>query len=232
MKNKSIFIAITTILVITIAGVGFYFIQKGREAKNNVSVGTMENMNNEETIQKDMPVVQEDNIQVEDDVVNISDWLTKKNDTVDFSFQYPQNAKIIDEGNCYRVEYGLGFVIFFLPIEGDMRCGARTGVGILPDNVDATDYLTIGGEKYEASGFNAVIDTKDEEFFKPETRYFYDFHHMFDLNKEENCGNAGGCERIGYGIYKEVSTPLSKESIDNTMDTLRAIVESVNVSMP
>ncbi|EKE20813.1 MAG: hypothetical protein ACD_7C00468G0005 [uncultured bacterium] len=167
-------------------------------------------------------------IQREGDFTNISDWLVEKNDGVNFSFSYPRTAKITDEGNCYRVEYGLGFIIFFLPIEGDMRCGARTGVGILPDNVDVTDNLTIDGEKYEALGFHAIVDTKGEEFFKPETRYFYDFYHMFDLNKNKDCGNASGCRRVGYGIYKEVHNPLSKEDVDNTMNTLRAIVESVN----
>ena len=170
-------------------------------------------------------------MQKKGDFTNISNWLIKKDDTLDFSFSYPQNAKIIDEGNCYRVEYKSGFVIFFLPIEGDMRCGARTGVGILPDNVDVTDYLTVDGEKYEAPGFHAVVDTKGEEFFKSETRYFYDFYHMFDLNKDNNCGNTSGCRRVGYGIYEEVSNPLSKKDVDNTMNTLRAIVESVNYNM-
>ncbi len=170
--------------------------------------------------------------QREDNVVDTSDWLIEKNDAVDFSFKHPQKAKIIDERNCYRVEYELGFVIFFLPVDGDMRCGARTGVGVLPDNVDVTDYLTIGGERYEAPGFEATVDTKGERFFKPDTRYFYDFHHMCDLNKEKNCGNASGCRRVAYGIYKEVSTPLSKEDIDSTMNTLRAIIESVNVPTP
>lgn len=171
-------------------------------------------------------------VQKEGNVMNTSDWLTEKNNTVDFSFRYPQNAKFIYEGNCYRVEYGLGFVIFFLPIEGNMRCGARTGVGVLPDNVDVIDYLTIGGEKYEAPGFNAVIDTKDEKFFKPETRYLYDFNHMFDLNKKDNCGDAGECKRVGYGIYKEVKTLLDKNNIDDTMNTIRAIVETVDYNIP
>lgn len=168
----------------------------------------------------------------EGDFVNTSDWIFKKNDVVNFSFLYPKNAKIIDEGSCYRVEYGLGFVIFFLPVEVDARCGARTGVGILPDNVDVIDYLIVGGEKYEVLGFNAVMDTKEEDFFNPEKRYFYDFHYMFDLNKDKNCGDAGGCMRVGYGIYKEVPNPLNKNDIDDTMDTLRDIIESVNFVMP
>lgn len=167
-------------------------------------------------------------VQEKGDGANTSDWLVEKNDVVDFSFLYPQNAKIINEGNCYRVEYELGFVIFFLPVEGDMRCGARTGVGVLPNNVDVTDYFTINGEEYVAPGFNAVMDTKAEEFSNPEKRYSYDFYHMFDLNKDKNCENAKECGRVGYGIYKEVSTPLNKEDIDNTMNILQTIIESVN----
>lgn len=167
-------------------------------------------------------------IQREGDFINTSNWLIKKDDTLYFSFSYPQNAKIMDEGNCYRVKYKLGFVMFHLPKEGGMRCGARTGVGILPDNVDVTEYLTVGGEKYEAPGFHTVVDTKGEKFFKPETRYFYDFHHMFKLNKNKNCRDTDECISIEYGIYEEVSNPLSKKDVDNTMNTLRAIVESVN----
>lgn len=55
---------------------------------------------------------------------------------------------------------------------------------------------------------------------------------MFDLNKDKNCGDASKCQRVGYGIYKQVSTPLTEEDINNTMNTLRVIVESVNFNMP
>jgi len=159
--------------------------------------------------------------------IHTSNWNTERNDLVNFSFRYPDSAEIINEGNCYRVEYRLGFVIFFLPIEGGNRCSARTGVGILPDNVNVTDNLIVDGETYEAPGFHIVVDTQGETSYNPKTRYFYDFHYMFDFNKEENCGNAGGCMRVGYGIYKETETPLDREKLNITMDTLRAIVESV-----
>jgi hypothetical protein len=220
MKKKIIFSLVAVFLV----GGIVWFIQNkmGGEQSINEDKNASEGANTESLVRT----------QREASVVDTSDWLIEKNDAIDFSFKYPQKAKIIDEGNCYRVEYELGFVIFFLPVDGDMRCGARTGVGVLPDNVDVTDYLTIGGEGYEAPGFEATVDTKGERFFKPDTRYFYDFHHMFDLNKEKNCGNASGCKRVGYGIYKEASAPLSKEYIDSTMNTLRAIVESVNVPTP
>lgn len=217
MNKKNIGILIVILLVI-IAG-GFWIREKNQKVNVNQQQGQNRQPNED---------IQDENTDMIDDVIDISNWVIEKNDAVDFSFYYPRNAKIINEGNCYRVEYELGFAIFFLPIEGDMRCRARTGVGELPDNVDVTDHLTIGEKKYEAPGFQAVIDTKGEKFFKPETRYFYDFHYMFDLNRDKNCGNAGECMRIGYGIYKEVSHSLSNEDIDNTMNTLRTIIESIN----
>lgn len=154
--------------------------------------------------------------------IDTSSWKTESNKEIKFSFKYPSGSKISNEGNCYRVEYEYGFVIFLLPIEGDMRCGARTGVGVLPDNTDVTDRLTIQGKEYLAPGFQAIMDTKGEMFYKPETRYFYDFHHMLDV---DYCFKR--CLRIGYGIYKESSAPLRKVDIDRTMDSLRAIVESL-----
>lgn len=154
--------------------------------------------------------------------IDTSNWKTESNQESKFSFKYPSGAKILNEGNCYRVEYVLGFVIFLLPIDGDERCGARTGVGGLPDNTDVTDKLLIQGKEYLAPGFRAVVDTKGEMFYKPETRYFYDFHHMFDV---DYCFKR--CLRIGYGIYKESPVPLQKVDVDKTMDSLRAIVESL-----
>lgn len=158
------------------------------------------------------------------DAVNIdtSSWKTENNKESEFSFKYPSGAKVLNEGNCYRVEYKQGFVIFLLPLDGDMRCGARTGVGNLPDNIDVTDKLLIQGKEYLAPGFRAVVDTKGEEFYKPETRYFYDFHHMFDV---DYCFKK--CLKIGYGIYKESPVPLQKVDVDKTMDSLRAIIESL-----
>lgn len=220
MQKKAIF---SLVAVFFIGGI-VWFIQNKMVVERSIN----EDKNASEAANTESVV----RMQREESVVDTSDWLIEKKDVVNFSFSYPQKAKIIDEGNCYRVEYELGFVIFFLPVDGDMRCGARTGVGVLPDNVDVTDQLTIGGERYEAPGFQASVDTKEDRFFKPETRYFYDFHHMFDLNREKNCGNASGCRRVAYGIYKETSTPLSKEDIDSTMNTLRAIIETVNVPTP
>ncbi|MCK9379348.1 MAG: hypothetical protein M0P97_04370 [Candidatus Moranbacteria bacterium] len=223
MNKKNIVIISVAVVVFAIIIGGFLFWKNSQK----IEISQQQNQNqqsNEDT--------RDESAGIRDVAMDTSDWVIEKNDVIDFSFHYPRDAKNINEGNCYRVEYGLGFAIFFLPIEGDMRCGARTGVGVLPDNVDVTDYLTIGGKKYEAQGFRAVIDTKGEKFFKPDTRYFYDFYYMFDLNKDKNCGDASGCERVGYGIYKEVSTPLSEEDIDNTMNTLRAIIESVNFNMP
>jgi hypothetical protein len=215
--NKKI-LGVGIVLIIIIGGA---LVWRNNIVKKQVAQVKNENQeNNDQNQQKD------------GSNLDTSNWITKKNDAIDFSFLYPRNAKIIDEGNCYRVEYELGFAIFFLPMEGDMRCGARTGVGALPDNVDVTDSLIIAGEKYEAPGFNAMVDTKDEKFFNPKTRYLYDFHHMLDLNKGEDCGNAGKCMRVGYGIYKQVSDPLSEEDINNTMNILRAIIESVNFKNP
>ncbi|QQR78309.1 MAG: hypothetical protein IPJ68_04475 [Candidatus Moraniibacteriota bacterium] len=158
--------------------------------------------------------------------IDTSDWKNESNTKIAFSFKYPSGSKITNEGNCYRVEYGQGFVIFLLPIEGDMRCGARTGVGVLPDNTVVTDRLKIQEKEYLAPGFRAIMDTKGEMFYKPETRYFYDFHHMLSID-----GDLGSCQKdcikIGYGIYKETPTPLSKSEVDRTMGSLRAIVESL-----
>lgn len=159
--------------------------------------------------------------------INTSNWKTESNKEISFSFKYPSGSKVTNEGNCYRVEYGQGFVIFLLPIEGDMRCGARTGVGVLPDNTSVADRLKIQGKEYAVSGFRAIMDTKGEMFYKPETRYFYDFHHM--LTTDRDLGSCQkDCIKIGYGIYKEVPTPLSKTEVDRTMDSLRSIVESLH----
>ena len=158
--------------------------------------------------------------------IDTKQWLTQKSDAIDFSFLYPKGAKIIDEGNCYRVEYEFGFVIFLLPVDGDMRCGARTGVGVLPDNVDVTEHLTIQGKEYDASGFHAIMDTKEDMLFKPATRYVYDFHHLIHMGDVPEYCN-GSCLIIGYGIYKETAKPFTKKDVDETMDTLRAIVESL-----
>lgn len=154
--------------------------------------------------------------------IDTSGWNIESSKEIAFSFKYPRGSTILKERNCYRVEYGLGFVIFLLPIEGDARCGARTGVGALPDNTDVTDRLMIQGREYLAPGFQAIMDTKGEVFYKPETRYFYDFHHMLDV---DYCSER--CLRIGYGIYKELPAPLRKADVDKTMDALRAIVESL-----
>jgi hypothetical protein len=188
---------------------------------------TEEESRQEETVDKTSRKLYGSRIGVQDAVnIDTSDWKTEINTRIAFSFKYPSGSKITNEGNCYRVEYGLGFVIFLLPIEGDMRCGARTGVGVLPDNVDVTDRLTIQGKEYLAPGFRAIMDTKGEMFYKPETRYFYDFHHMFSAD-----GDLGSCQKdcikIGYGIYKETDAPLGKSEVDKTMDSLRAIVESL-----
>ena len=225
-RRKAFLLLFVAAILLVSVGVGAVVMEKEKkEAANEVGVVQQEI---ESRSTGNSPELRESR-QTESSRADISGWLIKRNDSASFSFRYPKNAKVIDEGNCYRVEYGLGFVIFFLPVEGDMRCGARTGVGILPDNVDVTDRLIIGGEEYEAPGFEASIDTKGEQLFRPETRYFYDFHHMFDLNKEKNCGGASGCRRVGYGIYKETSVPLKKKDIDDTMSTLRSIVESVNI---
>jgi hypothetical protein len=158
--------------------------------------------------------------------IDTKQWLTQKDDKIDFSFLYPRDAKIINEGNCYRIEYDLGYAIFLLPVDGDMRCGARTGVGVLPDNVDVTEYLTIQGKEYNASGFHAVMDTRGDMLFKSSTRYVYDFHHLIHMGDVPEYCN-GSCLIIGYGIYQEVAKPFVKKDVDETMDTLRAIVESL-----
>lgn len=165
--------------------------------------------------------------------VDTAAWNEEKIDELPLSFKYPKGANVINEGNCYRVEYGFGFVIFLLPVDGDARCGARTGVGVFPGGVDVSDVLTINGERYDAPGFRAIIDREDG-VFKGGKRYSYDFHQMFDYalaqaRKGEACFQDKTCMRIGYGIYEEADVPLKKHDIDEVMETLREIVESVQV---
>lgn len=55
---------------------------------------------------------------------------------------------------------------------------------------------------------------------------------MFKLDKNKNCKNTNECISVGYDIYKEVNNPLNKEDVDNTMNTLRTIIESVSINIP
>lgn len=165
--------------------------------------------------------------------VDTTAWNKEEGKETPFFFRYPKGANVINESNCYRVEYGFGFVIFLFPVDGDARCGARTGVGVLPDGVDVSDVLIINGERYDAPGFRAIMNTEDD-MFKGGKRYIYDFHQMFDYmlapgGKEESCFQDKTCMRIGYGIYQEVDAPLKKRDIDEVMETLREIVQSVQV---
>lgn len=85
-------------------------------------------------------------------------WSEEKINGLPLSFKYPKGANAINEDNCYRAEYGFGFVILLLPMDGDARCRARTGVGVLPDGVDVNDAFTINGARYDAPDFRVIKD--------------------------------------------------------------------------
>jgi hypothetical protein len=159
--------------------------------------------------------------------VNTNGWLTYRDKQSGYSFKYPKDSKIIPESECYRIEYGIGFVIFILPIDdSDYRCGARTGIGSDISNSMRTDHLVISGKDYETYGFHFIDEYTDQT--TAEYRYFYDFHHMvMTVDGSETCNEKGKCLRIAYGLYQEVNEPLKKEDVDRVMETLRVIVESL-----
>lgn len=165
--------------------------------------------------------------------INTQDWKIERNDLADISFSYPNNAILISEDGCYRVEYEKGFVILLVPTakvneNSDDRCGARTGVGVIPESAEFDDYLTFKDEKRKFSGFRAVFEkiTEFEDGHK-ELKISYDFHHLSSY-MEGYCDNNERCMTVGYGIYEwDLDEKISKEELDETMDTLRTIVESI-----
>lgn len=84
MKNKSIFVIIATILVVTIIGVGFYFIQKRREVIDSMK---------QNNIITDNEVGEDDN---QKNVYNETGLKTYENKEYGYAFDYQKDWKLID----------------------------------------------------------------------------------------------------------------------------------------
>ena len=116
-----------------------------------------------------------------------------------------------------------------LPVDGEReRCGARTGVADIPEDAYFTDKLTIDNVEYEFDGFRAVYeDVRQYKDGSSKINISYDFHHHTHL-KPDHCNEDGICLIVGYGISQEnLNTPITEEEVNETMDVLRAIVQSI-----